>query len=71
MVCPRFPSERSHIVTPHAQYLALGGQGGQSADAYRELFNKDLESEVVDQICAATNGNNVFGRSKFAGEMRQ
>ncbi|MGY1888443.1 hypothetical protein [Pseudomonas sp. SDT291_1_S447] len=59
-------SERSHIVTPHAQYLALGVQGGQPADAYRELFKNDLESELVDQIRDATNGNNVFGGSKFA-----
>jgi putative transposase len=59
-------SERSHTVTPHAQYLALGGQGGQPADAYRELFKNDLESELVDQIRDATNGNNVFGGSKFA-----
>lgn len=59
-------SERSHIVTPHAQYLALGGLGGQPAEAYRELFKNDLESELVDQIRDATNGNNVFGGSKFA-----
>lgn len=59
-------SERLHIVTPHAQYLALGGQGGQPADAYRELLKNDLKSELVDQIRDATNGNNVFGGSKFA-----
>lgn len=50
-------NQRSYIVTPHAQYLALGGQGGQQADAYRELFKNDLESELVDQIRDATNGN--------------
>ncbi len=34
--------------------------------AYRELFKNDLESELVDQVRDATNGNNVFGGSKFA-----
>ena len=62
-------SEHSHIVTPREQYLALGGRGGHPADAYRELFKNDLESELVDQIRDATNGNNVFGGSKFAVEV--
>ncbi|WP_460125468.1 hypothetical protein [Pseudomonas sp. H3_G09] len=59
-------SERSQIITPHAQYLALEGQVGRAANAYRELFKNDLESELVDQIRDATNGNNIFGGSKFA-----
>jgi putative transposase len=64
--CVSAQSERSHIVPPHAQYLALGGRGGQPADAYRELFKNDLESESVDQIRDATNGNNVIGGLRFA-----
>lgn len=43
-------SERSQIITPHAQYLALGGQDGRAANAYRELFKNDLESELVDRF---------------------
>ncbi len=62
-------SEPSHIVTPHEQYLTLGGWGGHPADAYRELFKNDLESELVDQIRDATNGTNVSGGSKFAVEV--
>lgn len=66
---PRLESTRKMwsvpVNLPHEQYLALGGRGWHPADAYRELFKNDLESELVDQIRDVTNGNNVLAVQNF------
>ena len=62
-------SEFSCCITPHAQYLSLGGPNTSTAEAYRELFRNELGIGLVDQIRAATNGNYVLGGSRFANEI--
>lgn len=61
-------SEFSYFITPHSQYLSLGGPNTSSAEAYRDLFRDELGVGMVDQIRAATNGNYVLGGSRFAAE---
>lgn len=38
------------MLTPHAQYLALGADGASRAKAYRSLFDEALPAELVDEI---------------------
>ncbi|WGK92057.1 transposase [Pseudomonas migulae] len=62
-------SDFSYFITPHAQYLSLGGANISTTDAYRELFRNELETGLVNQIRAATNGNYALGGSRFAAEI--
>ncbi|MGA7800410.1 MAG: transposase [Gammaproteobacteria bacterium] len=53
------------MVTPHAEYRALGGSDRARQCAYRGLFRSHLDPELIDQIRIATNGNYVLGNDQF------
>jgi len=55
----------SALLTPHAQYLALGPTDGARREAYRLLFRSELDPEVVQEIRDATNGNFALGGERF------
>jgi len=57
------------VVEPHPAYLALAGTGVAQLEAYRALFKNALETDVVDSIRAATNGNFALGSARFASEV--
>lgn len=55
----------SALLTPHAQYLALGSPEEARRESYRELFRSALDPEVVQEIRDATNGNYALGGERF------
>ena len=55
----------SALLTPHAQYLALGQTDASRREAYRLLFRSELDPEVVKEIRDATNGNFALGEQGF------
>lgn len=57
------------LVVPHRQYLAMGGSDQACRDAYRELFDEQLDSTVMNQIRLATNGGLVLGGVPFQDEI--
>ena len=56
---------RDALVTPHDQYLKLARGDAGRREAYRALFNADLDPEVIERIRSATNGNVVLGGKRF------
>jgi len=57
------------LVTPHLLYQHLGRTDTERQAAYRDLFCCELESEEMDKIRKATNGNFVLGNEKFQKEI--
>lgn len=62
-------AEQSALVKPHPLYTALGADEGARADAYRQLFTRQLEPGLVEQIRTATNGNYALGSQKFTADV--
>ena len=62
-------SQASMLLTPHAEYLALGGTDEQRQAAYRRLFSSALEAAWLDEIRQATNGGYAFGNADFRVEL--
>lgn len=58
-------------VTPDPLYLALGGDRGERAAAYRVLFRSQMEPGLVDEIRVATNGNYVLGGTLFQDKVER
>lgn len=56
---------QSSLLTPHSDYLALGGDENTRRQAYRELFRYQLDPGLVDEIREATNGNYALGNERF------
>ena len=56
---------KSNLITPHVLYQNLAQDAKQRKLAYRELFSHELESEEIDKIRKAVNGNFALGSSKF------
>ena len=46
------------------------GDASTRAAHYRELFRHELDPGLVDELRMATNGNYVFGNSRFTEEIR-
>lgn len=55
----------SELLTPHAQYRALGRSEAARREAYRLLFRSELDPETVDEIRLATTGNFALGDERF------
>lgn len=55
----------SELLTPHAQYRALGRSEAARREAYRLLFRSELDPETVDEIRLATSGNFALGDERF------
>jgi putative transposase len=61
----------SQLLTSHAEYLALGTQPDERIDAYQALFRYELDSTVVTEIRAATNGGYALGNRRFRSEIAE
>ncbi|MES2206103.1 MAG: transposase [Pseudomonadota bacterium] len=57
--------ENNLVVTPHAQYTALGNNPEQRQEVYRSLFNTHIDEKTLDEIRQATNKSWVLGNSYF------
>jgi putative transposase len=57
------------VITPHPEYLRLGGLASDRLEAYRGLFSAHLDPAYVDEIRRATNGNFALGNDRFKDEM--
>ena len=53
------------VVTPHPLYSELATSDGRRLAAYRGLFEKDLNADLVQRLRECTNGGFVLGSSKF------
>jgi putative transposase len=60
---------RSALVTPHAEYVALGADAERRADAYRGFFEGPLDPGCVEEIRDAANSGWVLGRREFRAEI--
>ncbi|MCC5855514.1 MAG: transposase [Idiomarina sp.] len=60
---------RSSLRTPHKVYLDLGDTEEERLRAYRSLFAKDVEGEVLAQIREAIQSNKAFGSDAFKKRM--
>jgi putative transposase len=61
----------SSLVTPHAEYLALGETDEERTAAYRALFGADLDSADLSEIRSAVNGGFAFGSAHFKNEVAE
>ena len=53
------------LVTPHAEYLALGSDSTTRASAYRALFDDALPNELIDEIRDYLRQQKVLGTDRF------
>ena len=58
--------KHSDLITPNEQYLQLGCL---RREAYHGLFKVQMNTEVIDDIRASTNGNYVLGNERFKDEV--
>ncbi len=58
-------AEDDELVTPHANYLALGKTAAKRRAAYRTLFRKRLTDAALETIRAATNKAWALGNERF------
>lgn len=59
----------SRLVVPHEEYLRLGTNATDRCEAYRALVGAQLDSGLVTEIRAATNGNIALGNERFRAEI--
>jgi putative transposase len=60
----------SSLITPHADYLALGSDKEERIERYRHLFSTQLGDKELQSIRRATNGNFMLGTDEFLTAMR-
>ncbi|MCW5204510.1 transposase [Desulfobulbus sp. US1] len=63
--------EKSELITPHPLYTELGETDTTRAQAYRTLFQAELDPGEIDKIRKATNGNFSLGDTRFHTEISQ
>lgn len=61
--------EADGLIRPHAVFTALDADPRIRAERYRGLFRNALAPSEVDQIRAATNGNDALGNDRFAAQL--
>ena len=59
------------FITPQEEYLRLAQHDGARREAYRGLFNAQVNAETVKKIRQATNGNLALGESRFQKEVER
>jgi putative transposase len=57
------------LVTPHAEYLALGTGLSTTHSAYQDLFRYDVDSTLLEAIRDATNGGYPLGTDEFKSRL--
>ena len=59
----------SKLISPHAEYLALGQDKEERLANYRSFFVGQIRPELVTQITEMTNKGFVIGSERFAKEI--
>jgi putative transposase len=59
----------STLITPHAEYLALGRDEVLRRQRYAALFKAEIDDVELKDIRAAVNGGYAFGRERFKVEI--
>lgn len=67
--CPNGEGNPSLVLTPHEEYLALGGREETRLAAYRALFRPELDPKEVQEIRLAVNGGFALGNARFKVEV--
>lgn len=63
--------KKSELIKPHPLYTELGKTDTTRAQAYRTLFQAELDPGEIDKIRKATNGNFSIGDTRFHNEVSQ
>jgi putative transposase len=63
--------EPSVLLTPHADYLALGPDAKSRLAAYQQSFCDPLDPALVSEIDRAANGNYVLGPTEFQARIER
>jgi len=64
-------AEENPILTPHADYLALGRSETARRVAYQELFATFLDQELVTQMRQCLQTGTPFGNDRFREQIEQ
>jgi len=59
------------MISPHAEYLALGNTGQERLVAYRSLFSSNVDNALINDIRLAVNKGMAFGSERFKDEIEQ
>lgn len=59
------------VVSPHRNYMALGRSDDERAQAYRELFRRQMDDAILHDIRESTNQCRVLGNERFRNEIEQ
>ena len=59
------------LLTPHAEYLALGQHSEEREAAYRTLFDVHLDAKTLMEIREATQKGWVLGNDRFKDEIER
>ena len=59
------------LLTPHAEYLALGQHSAEREAAYRTLFDVHLDAKTLTEIREATQKGWVLGNDRFKDEIER
>jgi putative transposase len=59
------------LITPHEEYQRLGQADESRREAYRALFEANLDALRIEEIRLATNGNTALGGSRFKTQIEQ
>lgn len=57
---------KSDLITPHAEYMSLGGTDSSRRAAYRRLFATEMAPGLITAIRQSTNGNYALGGERFS-----
>jgi len=63
--------QTDYLTVPHAEYLSLGRTESGRQQAYRGLFNKQLNEKTLDEIRSATNKAWVLGSEYFKEQIAE
>jgi putative transposase len=69
--CANAQGEATILLSSHQVYQSLGQDLASRQMAYRELFQPTLESNVLDEIRRATNGNFALGNPAFVEQITE
>ena len=61
--------ESDDLITPHEEYLRLGGDAASRRHAYRELFRYHMDDKALHDIRQALNQEQIFGGERFKDQV--
>ncbi|SMM99699.1 Transposase and inactivated derivatives [uncultured Candidatus Thioglobus sp.] len=64
-------SKVSDLCTPHDEYLTLGDTQNERQHNYRQLFEQELDSKLIDNIRKTTNRGMAIGNEAFIMQIKR